>query len=70
MEQIVEKNECGCRYHDGKELADIIWSFYIDRDKLHVFSDNARKLYEREFNAEKLNEVFLCYLKELVQKGN
>lgn len=69
MERIVTERKCGCRYHSGQELSEIILDFYNDRDKLQTFSENARMLYEEMFNADKINERFVKYLNELSEKG-
>ena len=69
MEQIVEQRHCGTRYRNGNELAEQILGFYCDRTMLATYARNARALYEERFCADRINERFADYLKELIEKG-
>mgnify|MGYP004474323981 CR=1 FL=1 len=65
MENILMKEECGHRYINEIDLADYIKTYYKDEDKLKKASNNARKLYDKDFNGDKLYENMLQYLIEI-----
>lgn len=65
MENILTKQECGHRYKNETDLVDYINMYYQEEEKLKISSDNARKLYDKDFNGDKLYENMLQYLIEI-----
>lgn len=68
MEQLLVRNECGCRYEDGRDLSKCIENYYVEKDKLALHMKNARKLYENKFNGDVIYDQMLEHLKK-VRKG-
>lgn len=63
MDNLICKKECGARYRNGKELAQIILDFYNNPQKQKRYSINARSLYMEMFEEDTVNERFYQYLK-------
>lgn len=65
MENILSKQECGHRYENEIDLVEYINMYYQEDEKLKIASENARKLYDKDFNGDKLYENMLKYLIEI-----
>jgi glycosyltransferase involved in cell wall biosynthesis len=65
MENLLNEQECGYRYHSGTNLADIIIGYFEDKDKLDKHSSNARNLFEQNFNGDFAYNKMLEYLIEV-----
>lgn len=62
MENYANKYECGFRYEDGSDLLDRIEFYYNNKEIRNVHSNNARKLYEKQFDISISNEKILnCF---------
>lgn len=64
MEDYLTKNECGCRYSNGVELAQMIINYYENEALRTMHSNNARKLYEHGFSENILCSRFMEYLQQ------
>ncbi|WP_027639091.1 glycosyltransferase family 4 protein [Clostridium cadaveris] len=66
MENLLSINNCGSRYKDGKDLAQLIREYkYNDYKQKRI---NARNLYDREFNADFINDKLLKHLLQVVKE--
>lgn len=67
MERLVEENKCGHQYNNGDELANYILEYYQNREELSKASRNARKLYEKMFDGDVVNQRFYEHLVEVAK---
>lgn len=51
MEDLANEHGCGLRYQDSDDLANILMGLNGDREKVKKMKTNARKLYDKSFNA-------------------
>ena len=65
MKKILEKNNCGIGSQNIKEICEYILKVKNDKKEYKVESDNAKKLYEREFVASKIYDEITEYLEKL-----
>lgn len=70
MENLLIKNECGYSYKSGEDLAELIENYFNDKNKLNLHSQNARKLYDKEFNGDIIYKKILDYLIDIKKKYN
>ena len=70
MENLLKQHECGSRYKTGEELTNIIFDYYQNPEKQKVHSENARKLYEEMFNADKANSNLLGHIQKVLESRN
>lgn len=70
MEDLLIKNKCGYKYKSGEDLAELISDYFNNRNKLNLHSQNARKLYDEEFNGDIVYKKILDYLIEIKSKYN
>ncbi|WHY86076.1 glycosyltransferase family 4 protein [Neobacillus novalis] len=70
MEELVSEYECGDNYKDSNELVTILERLFLDRQQLIGMSENAYKLYEEKFNADKVYLELSRYLQEVTSKSN
>ena len=70
MAQLIQENGCGCIYSSGEDLANEILRFNENPSLLNDCSRNARRLFERMFNAEDTNHLFLDVITGVINKEN
>lgn len=70
MEDLLNNNNCGKKYNNGEELSEIILEYYHNVEKLNTESANARKLYEKMFNGDNVNQLFENYLNDILRGEN
>lgn len=68
MENLINERQCGYRYKCGEELVELIKGYYDDRNKLKLHSQNARELYNEQFNGDIAYKKMLDYLIEIQKK--
>lgn len=66
MENYLEKNQCGEYYKDGSDLACKIEKLYVDKERYKEYSRNSKKLYEKLFDNEKINDEMYNFLKKII----
>ena len=70
MEKLLKQNECGYMYTDGSSLANIILEYYKSTEKTKQHTQkNARKLYEKMFNADFANDNLLKHINNVAISG-
>ena len=69
MEKLLKQNECGYMYTDGSSLANIILEYYKSTEKQTTHAKNARKLYEKMFNADFANDNLLKHINNVAISG-
>jgi hypothetical protein len=60
----------GSIFHSGKELSRIIVELYEDRRALESLSVNARALYARRFNPERVYGAFISHLEAISKRAS
>ena len=68
MENLLIKNECGYYYSNAKVLKEKILEYYKSEDKQKKHSFNARKLYEKMFDGNKINKELINYVYKIINK--
>lgn len=68
MENLLIKNECGYYYNTAKVLKEKILEYYKFEDKQKNHSLNARKLYEKMFDGNKINGELINYIYKIINK--
>ncbi len=62
MEEYLTTYKCGFRYKDGNHLAELIMNYKSSPEKLFKARREARNLYEKEFELNKINEKYYNHL--------
>lgn len=62
MSELLSENECGYYYQNSAELVDLINKYYKSNYLQIKHAQNARKLFEKSFNAENIYKDFGEYL--------
>ena len=65
MKGVVDSNDCGYCYKTSEDLAKLIDLIASDSLKNQKMSENARKLYEKQFCAERVYKEFADYIHEI-----
>lgn len=68
MADLVSEYNCGEVYKDSNELVTIIEELHLDKRKLTIMSENAYKLYDEKFNADKVYGELSRYLQVVTMK--
>lgn len=68
MEKLLAKNECGYCYNNSRILKEKILEYYNFKDKQQKHSFNARKLYEKMFDGNKINRELINYICKIINK--
>lgn len=63
MERLLNDYECGSAYDSSDKLIHIIENYRKDEHLLSLHSANARRLYEKMFNADTCNQELLDHIK-------
>lgn len=67
MENLLKKYDCGSYYRNAEELIKIVDLYFRDSKLTAQHSNNAKKLYEDMFNADKANEKLLNHIIKISQ---
>lgn len=62
MEKVIADNNCGVRYETAQDLYEAVKALSEDREKLEMFKNNSRALFEREFSVEKVYKEYAEYI--------
>ena len=65
MKELIEKNKCGISSKNIDEICEYIVDIKNNKDKYNEASKNAKKLYEKDFVAEKIYKNLVDYLEEV-----
>jgi len=67
LREVIEKYQIGFYYHpnDKEELINCILKLYNDRELHRRFSENARKLFEEMFDAEKIYKEYANFIGQM-----
>lgn len=65
MKKILKENKCGVGSQDIKEICKYILELKKDEKKYKLESENAKKLYEKDFIADKIYEEIVNYIEEV-----
>jgi len=65
--ELLQERECGIRFENGFVMAQKLKEIYRDQDRLQQMGQNARRLFEEKFRAEKIYSELVQYLEEIVQ---
>lgn len=66
MKSLLEEYNCGISTPDMDRMCDYIVELKNDRKKYDLISNNAKKLYEENFQAKKIYKDLVDYLEEIV----
>jgi glycosyltransferase involved in cell wall biosynthesis len=68
--KLLMEERVGSIFHSGKELSRIIVELYEDRRALESLSENARALYARRFNPERVYGAFISHLEAISKRAS
>ena len=68
MHRLVKENNCGYMYENSQQLAEIILKIKNNNEEKVIMSENAKKLYSKEFDAEKVYGNLVSYLEGIVAR--
>lgn len=68
MDRLLKENKCGYSYKDSNELEARILELYKDKALLCEMKSNARKLYDKKFNADIVYKDLYKYLQKTVKQ--
>lgn len=72
VEELLEDHECGITYENGnpESLAEALAQLYDDTSRLAKMSQNAKKLYEANFVAEKVYAAMADHLERIAKESH
>ena len=65
MKNLLEINNCGKSTQDVNEIFEFLDDLIENKNKYNEMSDNAKKLYEEKFIADKIYTDLVDYLEEI-----
>lgn len=69
MGELLKKNNCGIASQDINKLCEYIVNLKKNKEKYDIISQNAKRLYEKDFVASKIYQELADYLEKICKKG-